>query len=234
MSSWKCFVPHLTGALRQIFFEATITQAQRERVSFCDVLKWECWLKCYRVLFSLSFSILAVFFLMAACHLPCRRPLACLMHLQRHPVFRFAPCSLDALADAIGVLATRFRMIFRRLLSSGHRLCLSGWVVVAALVGSPCWIVVATLNWESCVLSRPLAALARATVTLGSVLPWTKINRDSLGRQVRILAFPICQKPPCAVGNHSLCGSRHPELTALRKASQHVVRGWSSKRTYLC
>lgn len=105
---------------------------------------------------------------MAACHLPCRRPLAWLMHLQRHPVFRFAPCSLDAFADAIGVLATRFRTIFRRLLSSGHRLCLSGWVVVAALVGSPCWIVVAYLNWESCVLSRPLAALARATVTLGS------------------------------------------------------------------
>lgn len=96
--------------------------------------------------FSLSFSILAVFFLMAACHLPCRRPLAWLMHLQRHPVFRFAPCSLDAFADAIGVLATRFRTIFRRLLSSGHRLCLSGWVVVAALVGSPCWIVVAYLN----------------------------------------------------------------------------------------
>ena len=96
--------------------------------------------------FSLSFSILAVFFLMAACHLPCRRPLAWLIHLQRHPVFRFAPCSLDAFADAIGVLATRFRTIFRRLLSSGHRLCLSGWVVVAALVGSPCWIVLAYLN----------------------------------------------------------------------------------------
>lgn len=83
---------------------------------------------------------------MAACHLPCRRPLAWLIHLQRHPVFPKRPCSLDAFAGAIGVLATRFRTIFRRLLSSGHRLCLSGWVVVAALVGSPCWIVVAYFN----------------------------------------------------------------------------------------
>jgi len=37
-------------------------------------------------------------------------------------------------------------------------------------------------------------------------------RRDSLGRQVRILALTICQQPPCAVGNHSLCGWRHPEL----------------------
>lgn len=91
--------------------------------------------------FSLSFSILDIFFLMAAIFLVAVLWLG--LSTFNAILSFFLPCSLDAFP---GVLATRFRRIFRRLLSSGHRLCLKGWVVVAALVGSPCWRVIAYLN----------------------------------------------------------------------------------------
>jgi len=178
--------------------------------------------------FSLSFSILAIFFLMAACHLPCRRPLAWLINFQRHPVFLstlFFGCF-----PRIGVLATRFRTIFRRLLSSGHRLCLKGWVVVAALVGSPCWRVIAYLNWlrvlRCCVLSRPLAALARATVCnigVKCVLALNEDERRLLGTSSSYLGLSYLPTT-CAVGNQSLCGSRHPGLTALGMVSKLAER----------
>lgn len=176
--------------------------------------------------FSLSFSsILEIWFLMAAIFLVAVLWLG--LSTFNAILSFFLPCSLDALP---GVLATRFRTILRRLMSSGHRLCLKGWVVVAALVGSPCWRVIAYLNWlrvlRCCVLSRPLAALARATVCnigVKCVLALNEDERRLLGTSSSYLGLSYLPTT-CAVGNQSLCGSRHPGLTALGMVSKLAER----------